>query len=92
MSVFQDDGPVTVYNGPEQPYAVRAKPNADGSFTARDRKTGAETLSGTRVDLIFGSNSQLRALAEAYATADAGKAFVDAFTTAWAKVMDADRI
>ena len=73
-------------------YEAQWTENADGSFTARDRKTGAETLSGTRVDLIFGSNSQLRALAEAYATADAGKAFVDAFTAAWAKVMDADRI
>ncbi len=72
-------------------YEAQWTENADGSFTARDRKTGAETLSGTRVDLIFGSNSQLRALAEAYATADAGKAFVDAFTAAWAKVMDADR-
>lgn len=72
-------------------YEAQWTENADGSFTARDRKTGAETLSGTRVDLIFGSNSQLRALSEAYATADAGKAFVDAFTAAWAKVMDADR-
>ena len=72
-------------------YEAQWTENADGSFTARDRKTGAETLSGTRVDLIFGSNSQLRALAEAYATADVGKAFVDAFTAAWAKVMDADR-
>jgi catalase-peroxidase len=72
-------------------YEAKWTENADGSFTARDRKTGAETMSGTRVDLIFGSNSQLRALAEAYATADAGKAFVDAFTAAWAKVMDADR-
>lgn len=72
-------------------YEAQWTENADGSFTAHDRKTGAETLSGTRVDLIFGSNSQLRALAEAYATADAGKAFVDAFTAAWAKVMDADR-
>ncbi|WRH74838.1 MAG: catalase/peroxidase HPI [Sphingobium sp.] len=72
-------------------YEAQWTENADGSFTARDRKTGAETLSGTRVDLIFGSNSQLRALAEAYATADAGKAFVDAFTAAWAKVMHADR-
>ena len=72
-------------------YEAQWTENADGSFSARDRKTGAETLSGTRVDLIFGSNSQLRALSEAYATADAGKAFVDAFTAAWAKVMDADR-
>ena len=44
-----------------------------------------------RVDLIFGSNSQLRALAEAYATDDAGRAFVDAFVAAWNKVMNLDR-
>ena len=48
-------------------------------------------MSGTRVDLIFGSNSQLRALSEAYATADANKAFVDAFVAAWTKVMNLDR-
>ena len=60
-------------------------------FVARDRKTGAEKWSGTRVDLIFGSNSQLRALAEAYATDDAGPAFVKAFVAAWTKVMNLDR-
>ena len=63
----------------------------DGTYVARDRKTGAETWTGSRVDLVFGSNSQLRALAEAYATDDAGATFVDAFVTAWVKVMDADR-
>jgi catalase-peroxidase len=60
-------------------------------FVARDRKTGVEKWSGTRVDLIFGSNSQLRALAEAYATDDAGPAFVKAFVAAWTKVMNLDR-
>ncbi len=64
----------------------------DGTFVARDRTTGAQTRTGTRVDLIFGSNSQLRALAEAYATDDAGPAFAKAFVKAWAKVMDLGRI
>ena len=72
-------------------YGASWTENADGSFTAKDRKSGAETMSGTRVDLIFGSNSQLRALSEAYATADANKAFVDAFVAAWTKVMNLDR-
>ena len=59
--------------------------------TYRDRKTGEAKWTGTRVDLIFGSNSQLRALAEAYATDDAEGAFVAAFVKAWVKVMEADR-
>ncbi|TPG39164.1 catalase/peroxidase HPI [Sphingomonas koreensis] len=63
----------------------------DGSFVARDRKTGETKWAGTRVDLIFGSNSQLRALAEAYATDDSKGAFVDAFVAAWTKVMNLDR-
>ena len=62
-----------------------------GVFVARDRATGDKKWAGTRVDLIFGSNSQLRALAEAYATDDAAGAFVDAFVAAWSKVMHADR-
>jgi catalase-peroxidase len=63
----------------------------DGAFVASDPKTGAKRWSGTRVDLIFGSNSQLRALAEAYATDDAQRPFVDAFVAAWTKVMTLDR-
>jgi len=63
----------------------------DGSFVAKDRKTGEAKLTGTRVDLIFGSNSQLRALAEAYATDDADAKFVAAFVKAWTKVMNLDR-
>jgi catalase-peroxidase len=62
-----------------------------GAFLARDRASGEAKLSGSRVDLIFGANSQLRALAEAYATDDAERAFVDAFAAAWAKVMNLDR-
>ncbi|MEG3144283.1 catalase/peroxidase HPI [Sphingomonas sp. RT2P30] len=63
----------------------------DGSFVAKDRKTGEAKWTGTRVDLIFGSNSQLRALAEAYASDDAHGAFVQAFAKAWTKVMNLDR-
>ncbi|MFM9828599.1 MAG: catalase/peroxidase HPI [Sphingomonas sp.] len=68
-----------------------AAADQDGVYVAHDRATGAKTWAGTRVDLIFGSNSQLRALAEAYATDDAERAFVDAFVAAWAKVMNLDR-
>ncbi len=68
-----------------------ATSDAGTEFVARDRATGEKKWAGTRVDLIFGSNSQLRALAEAYATDDAAGAFVDAFVAAWNKVMNADR-
>ncbi len=60
-------------------------------FEARDRKTGALRHTGTRVDLVFGSNAQLRALAEVYASADAGPKFVRDFVAAWSKVMNLDR-
>jgi len=60
-------------------------------FDGRDRATGKTKWTGTRVDLIFGSNSQLRAFAEVYGSADAGKKFVDDFVAAWAKVMNLDR-
>ena len=60
-------------------------------FEGRDRKTGAPKWTATRVDLVFGSNAQLRAIAEVYASADAQKKFVDDFAAAWAKVMDLDR-
>ncbi len=61
------------------------------TFTGRDRKTGAVKWTATRVDLVFGSNSQLRAVAEAYAQDDAGKRFVQDFARAWTKVMNLDR-
>jgi len=64
---------------------------ADGVFEGRDRATGAIKWTGTAVDLVFGSNSQLRALAEYYAGSDAQPAFVRSFVAAWAKVMDLDR-
>jgi catalase-peroxidase len=60
-------------------------------FEGRDRKTGELKWTGTRVDLIFGSNSQLRAMAEVYGSADAQKKFVQDFVAAWTKVMNLDR-
>ena len=60
-------------------------------FEGRDRKTGAVKWTGTRVDLVFGSNSQLRALAEVYAQDDAKTKFVQDFVAAWVKVMNLDR-
>ena len=60
-------------------------------FEARDRKTGKVIWTGTRVDLILGSNSELRALAEVYACADAEEKFVHDFIAAWTKVMNLDR-
>ena len=60
-------------------------------FEGRDRKTGAVKWTGTRVDLVFGSNSLLRALAEVYGSADAEKKFVNDFVAAWDKVMNLDR-
>jgi catalase-peroxidase len=73
-------------------FTAKWEAQGDGSFVAKDRKTGAAVWTGTRVDLIFGSNAQLRALAEAYATDDAEAAFVAAFGKAWTKVMHADRV
>jgi catalase-peroxidase len=61
------------------------------AFEARDRATGQVRWTGTRVDLVFGSNSELRALAEVYAGSDAGTKFVNDFAAAWAKVMELDR-
>ena len=60
-------------------------------FEGRDRKSGAVRWTGTRVDLVFGANSQLRALAEVYASADAKTKFVEDFAAAWVKVMNLDR-
>jgi catalase-peroxidase len=67
-------------------------PNGDAStFEGRDAATGAVKWTGTRADLVFGSNSELRALAEVYASDDAKEKFVHDFVAAWAKVMDLDR-
>jgi catalase-peroxidase len=63
----------------------------DGLYDGRDRKTGASKWTATRVDLIFGSHSQLRALAEVYGQSDSGPKFTQDFVAAWVKVMNADR-
>lgn len=60
-------------------------------YEGRERATGKVRWTGTRVDLVFGSNSELRALAEVYASADAKEKFVHDFVAAWAKVMELDR-
>ena len=65
--------------------------SASDIFEGRDRATGALKWTATRVDLIFGSHSQLRALAEVYGSADAGRKFVEDFVAAWVKVMNLDR-
>ncbi len=65
--------------------------DADDVFEGRDRETGEVKWTGTRVDLVFGSNSQLRAIAEAYGCSDAQGRFVHDFMTAWTKVMNLDR-
>ncbi|MCL2397717.1 MAG: catalase/peroxidase HPI [Defluviitaleaceae bacterium] len=65
--------------------------NDKNIFNGIDRKTGKQKWTATRVDLIFGSNSQLRAIAEVYASDDAGDKFLCDFVAAWNKVMDADR-
>jgi catalase-peroxidase len=67
------------------------QPAGDGVYEGRDRKTKAPKWTGTRIDLIFGSHSQLRAYAEVYATADSKEKFVKDFVAAWTKVMNADR-
>jgi catalase-peroxidase len=64
---------------------------AEDLFEIRDRATGDVKWTATRVDLVFGSNSQLRALAEVYGASDAQGKFVHDFVAAWNKVMNADR-
>ena len=60
-------------------------------YEGRDRKTGKVLWTATRADLVFGSHSQLRALAEVYGSADAQQKFVQDFVAAWTKVMNLDR-
>jgi catalase-peroxidase len=69
----------------------KAASDAKDVFEGRDRKTGQVKWTGTRVDLVFGSNSQLRALAEVYGSSDAQAKFVQDFVAAWTKVMNLDR-
>ena len=69
----------------------QASSKSKGVFEGRDRATGKVKWTGTAVDLVFGSNSQLRALAEVYACDDAQEKFVEDFARAWGKVMELDR-
>jgi catalase-peroxidase len=69
----------------------KAKSSAEVLFDGHDRKTGNHKWTGTRADLIFGSNTELRAVCEVYASDDASDKFVKDFVTAWEKVMDLDR-
>jgi catalase-peroxidase len=72
--------------------AVEWRPaSTAGLYEGRDRASGQVRWTGTRVDLVFGSNSELRALAEVYASDDAREKFVQDFVAAWTKVMNLDR-
>ncbi|GAB92996.1 putative catalase-peroxidase [Gordonia rhizosphera NBRC 16068] len=66
-------------------------PSEDGTYVGKDRSSGADKWTGTRVDLVFAANSELRALAEVYAEDDAKEAFVTDFVAAWTKVSELDR-
>ena len=69
----------------------KATDDSDASFVGSDRVSGTQKWTATRVDLIFGSNAELRAIAEVYACADGSEKFVKHFVAAWDKVMNADR-
>jgi len=69
----------------------KATSDTKETFEGRDRKTGEVKWTASRADLIFGSNSELRALAEVYASDDAKEKFVKDFVAAWTKVMNLDR-
>jgi catalase-peroxidase len=69
----------------------KATSDSQQEFEGRDRATSQVKWTGTRADLIFGSNSELRAIAEVYACEDAKKKFVNDFVSAWSKVMNLDR-
>ncbi|OYW19241.1 MAG: hypothetical protein B7Z55_09250, partial [Planctomycetales bacterium 12-60-4] len=69
----------------------KKSPICEHFFEGHDRKTGEVKWKATSVDLVFGSNSQLRAISEVYASEDARQKFVADFVTAWTKVMNADR-
>jgi catalase-peroxidase len=69
----------------------QASAASDGTFEGRDLATGEVKWTASRVDLVFGSNSELRAIAEVYASSDAKEAFVHDFVAAWVKVMNHDR-
>ena len=69
----------------------KVSPMCEHFFEGKDRKTGKAKWTASAVDLVFGSNSQLRAISEVYASADGEKRFVADFVKAWSKVMKADR-
>jgi catalase-peroxidase len=69
----------------------KATSGAADTFEGRDRKTGKVTWTASRVDLVFGSNSELRAVTEVYASSDAKQKFANDFVNAWTKVMNLDR-
>jgi hypothetical protein len=73
------------------PFDDNATTASKDVFEGRDRKTGTVKWTGTRADLVFGSNAQLRALAEVYGSSDAQAKFVADFVAAWNKVMNLDR-
>jgi catalase-peroxidase len=75
----------------DQSTTWQAADEAEETFEGRDRGTGELKWAASRVDLVFGSNSRLRALAEVYASDDAHQKLVDDFATAWGKVMSLDR-
>jgi catalase-peroxidase len=75
----------------DQDTAWQATSDDEETFEGRDRETGEVKWTGSRVDLVFGSNSVLRALAEVYASDDSQRKFVDDFVAAWDKVMSLDR-
>ena len=69
----------------------KPSPKAEGLFEGRDRASGEVKCTGTRNDLVFGSNSQLRAIVEVYASDDAQAKFIGDFVDAWTQVMNLDR-
>ena len=71
---------------------VAAGGGGGGVYEGRDRASGDVKWTATRADLVFGSNAQLRAVSEVYASADGGDRFAADFVAAWAKVMDLDRL
>ena len=72
--------------------AVEWKPTGENTYEATDRLSGEKVRTATKVDLVFGSNSQLRAIAEVYASDDSKDKFISDFITAWNKVMNSDLI
>ena len=70
---------------------IEWKPTGSNSYEATDRSTGEKIRTASRVDLVFGSNSQLRALAEFYASEDSQQKFISDFVNTWNKVMNSDR-